>query len=403
MQLSWKTLLVISVAGALSACSSDKKDPTGNGGSGGGASSEYENNGEGVCKGSTRPANDQFCQNTCVHDGASTCPPGRPIDSCCVQVGEPGRSASNPHLKRTSDTKEFSGSGDPNLSCFEEGSYPSKPPAGGSSMTATLKGVIKTFANGGCAAEDLIGNSAVTVEVFKVKRTGDPATDGALGDLVGTALTANDQMPIVQEDVTNCNGDPRLNRAYEYPNVPMYTELVVRSSGNGWRPLHAYNIYITESDKDYDMSAGTYKYDVRALAEDDYNTIPSAAIGQTITPGNGAIGGEVHDCDNVRLQFARVDISVSRKGLEYFNDDEDDPLPDTNRRDVGTGRTALYSALDVKVDGTEGTFARVAGTGLIPGAEGKSKLVSLGYCDVRVFPNSISSCTLRGLRGYQVP
>ncbi len=353
--------------------------------------------------GALTPENGAFCEDSCFGSTFETTT-GRPVDSCCVAVGEPGRSSTNPHLVRTKDTDEYADpkGGPPNLSCFEPSGYPSQPPAGGTQKTASLAGVIKTFSNGGCAAEDLIGPNAVTVEVYKVKRTGDPATDGALGDLVGTALVANDQMPIVKEEVTNCADDPKLNRQYEYPDVPMYTELVVKSYGNGWSPLYAYNIYISEDSPDYDSTNNSYAYDVRALAEGDFQTIATVAIGKTITAGNGAIGGEVHDCDNIRLQFARVDVSVPRVGLEYFNDNEDNKLPDTTRRDIGTGRTALYSALDITVPGPEGLYARMAGAGLVPGPDG-DKLVSLGYYDVRVFPNSVTSVSLRGLRPFQVP
>ncbi|MEZ4223891.1 MAG: hypothetical protein R3B13_23275 [Polyangiaceae bacterium] len=378
---------VFLLSASMLACSEDKGASNGNTGG----------------SGNTVPDNSAFCADTCI-GGEFQAATGRPVDSCCVAVGEPGNSSSNPYLKRTTDTDEYADpkGGAPDISCFEPAGYPSQPPAGGTSKTATLKGVVTTFANGGCVADDLIGPNAVTVEVYKVKRTGDPATDGALGDLVGTALVTNDQMPIVEEQVTNCNDDPKLNREYSYPEVPMYTELVVKSSGTGWAPLYSYNIYITENDADYDSGAGTYKYDVRALAEGDFQTIPTVAIGKTITAGNGAIGGEVHDCKNVRLQFARVDVSVSRKGLVYFNDDEDDPLPDVTREFIGTGKTALYSALDIKVPGPEGSYARMAGVGLVPGSDG-DRLVSLGYFDVRVFPNSVTSVTLRGLRPFQVP
>ncbi len=409
MQRPLRTILVcLASLLAIVACSEDKNpNPVGTGGTGGGsgdAGASYANNGEGVCPGTTRPANDEFCQNTCLHDAAATCSnsSGRPIDSCCVLVGEPGKAQTARYLERTTDTKEYADptGADPNLDCFEPATYPPAPPAGGDQKTASLKGVLKAFANGGCLESDLLG---VTMEVYKVQRTGDPATDGALGELVGSALVVDASMPIVMEQVTNCNDDPRPNREYEYPNVPMYTELLIKTYGDGWQPLYTYNVYISENDPDFDAASNSYTYDVRALAADDFNTIPTVAIGQTITPGNGAIGGEVHDCDNIRLQNARVDISLPRKGLVYFNSDEDDPLPEQSRQNIGTGRTALYSALDIKVDGATGTFARVAGTGVIPDGNGGDKLVSLGYYDVRVFPNSISAVSLRGLRPFQVP
>jgi hypothetical protein len=399
--IRWLGLVAVSLF-ALG-CSEDKGD-------GGGQSGllDYTNNGAGVCSGTTRPANDAFCQNTCVGEPNCKNTQGRPVDSCCVPVGEPGREVGKELLTRTTNTKEFSDptGAPPDVSCFDEGSYPPAPPAGGQSQTATLTGLLKVFANGGCTEDAMINtpdHGGVIVEVWTVKRTpGNPDTDGQLDQLVGTALEANDTMlPAELETVDNkCPDDERYNLKYTYPNVPMYTELVVKTTGDGWAPLYAYNVYISEADPMYDAANNTYEQDVRALAGDDFTTIPTAAIGKTITSGNGAIGGEVHDCGNIRLQNATVDISLPRAGLKYFDDNEDNPLPNTSR--LGTGKTALYTGLDIKVSGAEGSFVRMAASGLVPDGDG-AKLVSLGYFDARIFPDSVTSVTLRGLRPFQVP
>lgn len=409
--------VLISLLALVPLACSEERNPAeaGTGGSGGGS---YTNNGAGVCAGSTRPANDDFCHDTCVVQPKCD---KRPIDSCCVVVGEPGQSAANKYLKRTTDTTEYSdpSGSPPNLKCFDPDGYPEKPAA--SSAKVKLIGELRPFANGGCGQYDLInteGNAwcaagsgcpsasahgGVKIEVYTVKRTpGNPDTDGTLDQLIGSTVEANDKMPVVQTPVKDsCVDKIRFDRHYEYPDVPMNTELVIKTYGQGWAPLYTYNVYVHEDDPDYDASAGTYTYKIRALAEDDFGTIPTAAIGKTITDGNGVIGGEVHDCDNVRLQFARVDVSANRLALEYFNDSEDDPLPQGSRREIGTGRTALYAAFDIQGGGATGTYARVAGTGLVPEGDG-AKLVSLGYFDVRVYPDSVTSVTLRGLRPFQL-
>ena len=396
--------LLMPVAVGLSAvslaCSSDSGPGTGGSGGGGGSAGgsvadvfddktvAYEAGGE-KCSSAVRPANDGFCPASCdaVGTDCGNVKRGRPIETCCVLVGEPGE-GNPPTLERTNDTKEYSGNGAPNFSCFEPDNYPAKP---GTPRMVTMKGEVESFANG-C---DLVG---VKIEVFKVQRTGDPATEGDLGDLVGAPVITDSNSEIVLEEVSTCVDD-RRNRAYEYPDVPTETELVIKTSGasaqDSWRPLYTYNVYISEDDPD--LSGDIYTRDVSALAEDDFATIPSVAIGRTITPGNGALGGEVHDCDNIRVQNARVDISVPRVALVYFNADEDDPLPDLNRDRIGTGRTALFSALDVKPGAV-----RVSATGLLPDGDG-FRLVSAGYHDVRVFPDSVTSVSFRGLRPYQVP
>jgi hypothetical protein len=399
--------LGIVLCAAVSSCSEDSGGEAGTGGS--------TADGGGRCPGTITPENDQFC-DTSTATGTCAEPPvcqggiGRPVDSCCVQIGAPGKDPNNKHLVRTTTTKEYSDptGAPPNLGCFEASGYPPKP-SDGAPKLVKLTGVIKPFANGGCDETGLTGTAsdksdAVRMEVYRVKRTGDPASDGALGDLVGAPLIVDASMQIEMEPVGNCADDERPNRRYEYPNVPMDTELLIKTYSNDgkWRALYTYNIYVAAGDSAFDEAAGSYVYDVRALASDDFNTIPTVAIGKTITAGNSVIGGEVHDCDNVRLQYARVDITAQRAELVYFNDDQDNPKPDGSRKDIGTGTTALYTALDIKVDGSS-SFVRVAGTGLVPDGAGGDRLVSLGYYDVRIFPNSVTSMTLRGLRPFQLP
>ncbi len=346
----------------------------------------------GGCSQLVEPDNNAFCSSdTC--NPALDCSKAkqRPVSDCCVLVGSPGAGQQKLTLKRTTDTKKYAGSGPPDISCFDPAHYPTKPPAG-TPKTVTMQGLVQAFSNG-C---DMVG---VKVEVYTVKRTGDPATDGDLDKLIGSAVTTDANSAVTLTESTNCgsNNDQRSDRAYSYPNVPMYTELVVKTSDAGqgqWAPLVTYNVYITDAD----VQNGVYQHDVDALAADDFQTIPTVAINRPISAGNGAIGGEIHDCGDVRLQNARVDVTAQRTDLVYFNADEDNPLPDSNRREIGTGRTALYAALDVKPG-----FARMAATGLVPDGNGGTKLVSLGYYDVRVFPDSVTSVSLQGLRPFQVP
>ncbi len=398
------SILVLSLTFAAGCSSESNPNPVAQGGAGGGGGggnggegalplAGTTNNGAGECAQTVRPANDDFCHvDKCDEDLACNSAKARPVENCCVLVGEPGR-GQTATLERSTDTNEFFGTGKPDVSCFDPANYPPKPDPS-KSETVTMKGVVKAFSNG-C---DLVG---VKVEVFKVRRTGDPATDGELGDMVGSAVVTDDMSTAVEESDDKCPDDLVTNRAYEYPDVPTQTELVVVTSGNtpadGWRPLYQYNTFIWDGDPDYDAGAKEYSKDLRALADTDFQTIPTVAIGSTISAGNGAVGGEVHDCGNVRVQNARVDINVARRDLVYFSDDEENPLPDIDQKSIGTGRTAIYSALDVKPG-----FARVSATGLIEEG-GKQKLVSLGYYDVRVFKDAVTSVTFKGLQPHQVP
>ncbi len=376
------------------ACSSDSNpNPVGGGGSGG--NQQFETGGPGTCTNSFRPVNDAFCGGgTCTE--APDCSSGsqRPVEGCCVPMLTPGGNPASPTLRRTTDTRKYA---DPDgrpvdLSCFDPAGYPAKPT--GTPELVTMSGVVDAFSNG-C---DLKG---VKIEVYTVKRTGNPADDGAIDQLQGTAVVTTENDDYEVEDIKKCS-DGRLMRKYTYANVPTNTELVIVTSSNteadGWAPLYTYNIYIYDGDPDYDPTTKVYTRMLQALSIDDFQSIPSVAIGRTIPPGNGAIGGEVHDCDNIRVQNAAVDISAKRAQLAYFNDDEETPLPDLSRSQLGfTGTTGLYSALNVPPGA-----ARVAATGLVADGE-QSRLVSLGYFDVRVYPDAVTSVTLRGLRPFQVP
>jgi hypothetical protein len=400
MRLFFATCLTFAAVAASAACSGESNpnpvDTDGGSGAGGNTNLNFENGGPGTCEGTVRPTNDAFCKASACSAVTPNCATAaqRPVDGCCVNVVAPGRNPTQPTLVRTTDTNKFSDPlGKPvDLSCFEPAGYPPKP--SGTPETVTLQGIVEPFSNG-CDIKD------VKVEVYRVKRTGDATTDGELGELVGTAIVTGNQADAELVEVKKCDGfGGRTVYRYSYPGVPTDTELLVKTSGATasaqWANLYSYNLYIAAGDPDYDATAKTYTRTVQALAVEDFNTIPQVAIGRGIDPGRGAIGGEIHDCGNIRVQNAAVDVSVKRESIAYFNDDEDSPLPDISR--VGyTGRTALYSALNVPAGP-----ARVSAVGLV--ADGSaSKLVTLGYYDVQVFADSVTSVTLRGARPFQTP
>ncbi|MCW5790976.1 MAG: hypothetical protein KIT72_11190 [Polyangiaceae bacterium] len=373
--------------GGGSGASGGNGGTAGNGGSGNAPA--YETGGPGTCNGSWRGVNDAYCGEECETDCSRV--GQRPVDSCCVLVAEPGRgSGASRFLQRTRDTNDFSDptGAPPNLSCF------TSPGEVGTSKPVTMEGIVEAFSNG-C---DL---SNVKVEVYTVDTDPSSASYRDKVALVGSAVFTDDFDAVPDED-DNCPDDLVQNRSYRYENVPTYTELMVVTStadASGskpqWKPLYTYNLYITEEDPDFNAATNVYTRDQRALADSDFQLIPTVAMGSTISRGNGAIGGEVHDCDNIRLQNAMVDIDVSRSIVAYFNDDELKPLPDTGRTQLGTGRTSIWSALNVPPG-----LARVAATGLIQ-EDGATKLVTLGHYDIRIFPDAVTSVTFRGRRPFQ--
>ena len=312
--------------------------------------------------------NSEFCEKSAETVDCSLVTTADKNQVCGVPLRQPSA-----ELKRSATVKEFAGAGAPKVDCFAPAGYPAKAdPA--SSATVQMSGTVKIFSNG-CESK------LVKIEVFEV------GADGALGAPDGIALTTASDCKANGIATDNPDCGTRYECNYIYSGVPTEKELVIRTSGVNWAEFYDYNIFIPNKD----IVNGEWKHDLRALAAEDYNAIAQAAIGGPITSGNGAIAGEVHDCGDVRLQNAIVDIDKPKKILSYFTSNEAHPLPDLGA--TGTSTLGIYSALDV----APGPVT-VAAIGLVGG-----KLTALGHYRARVFPNAVTIVTFRGVEPFQVP
>lgn len=351
------TMVLLGLAAITGGCSSS----TGNGGTPAPTS----------CSSLIHAENQDFCKADAIP--CTTPRAGSKVEVCGVDIPAPTND-----ITRTTDTKEFFGSGPPQVSCFN----PPYPTAG-TSQKVTVSGIAKLFAHGAAS-------TGLAIEFWTVKRTGG-ANDGVLDQKVGATLTtpADCSTAATGVPVTVTSGGTTTTVyqcKYSYAEVPTDTELVILTQGSGWAKLYDYNIYVPDSE----VTAGAWSHDVRALASDDYTTIAQAAIGHGITPGNGAIAGEVHDCGDVRLENATVDIDIQRKLLVYFTPDEDNPLPDQTA--TATSRLGLYAALDIPVG-----HVTVAATGRLGGKD-----VALGFYHAQIYPDAVTAVTFRGLRPYDI-
>ena len=325
-------------------------------------------------------AGPQCPDNLVKAPGSEFCATGAPAVNCTLVTGSDknlvcGVPVPDPEmdLKRSSTVKEYAGAGAVKLECFTPAGYPTKAdPA--SSKTVQLSGTVKIFANG-CESK------LVKIEVFEV------GADGALGAPAGTPLTTASDCKSNGVATDNKDCGTRYECSYIYGGVPTEKELVIRTSGINWSDLYDYNVFVPNSE----IVNGEWKHNLRALASTDYNAIAQAAIGGPISAGNGALAGEVHDCGDVRLQNATVNIDQANRFLTYFGDDEANPLPKTDAH--GTSSLGLYAALDV----APGPVA-VAAVGKVAG-----KTTTLGHYRAQVFPNAVSIVTFRGLEPFQVP
>lgn len=358
-------LTTVALAGlslAATGCG-DSGSSSGAGGGGGGSSGE--------CPDNLVPAkNSEFCTATPGNLDCSIVNPAAKHQVCGVALVDPPA-----ELARSTNVVEYSGKGPPDVSCFEAGNYPAAP---GTPQDVTVEGFARIFSSG-CDSHDL------KISFFKVQ------PDGQLGEAVGTAVVTDATCVDVGESSMADNCDTRWECSYSYTGVPTETELAIRTengpNGGIWAPLVQYNIYIPNAE----VAAGKWTHDVRALAEPDYSVIPQTAIGSPIAPGNGAVAGEVHDCGDVRLTNAVVDVDAARVITTYFTSDEDSPLPDQAAR--GTSVLGLYAALDV----APGPVTVSAG-GMVNG-----EFVTLGQHRVWVYPDTVTSVTFKGLQPYQLP
>lgn len=287
---------------------------------------------------------------------------------------------------------EAGSGGGPDLGCFMPGMYRTA----GTSQMVTMYGVVDVFGNG--ADADMI-----VVEVYR------EGAGGELGELVGmsTASIADACAEMEDEIDNDMVIGTRMLGFYSIANVPTETPLIVKTSGNAsfWRPLYTYNVYIQNDEVTTDappagscasIPAGArHEYEAKILSRSDYTSIPlTAGLVEGIADGNGAVAGEIHDCGDVRVEYAQVGTWPRAVTTTYFNDNPDNPLP-TMQND-GTSVLGLYAALDIPPGPVD-----VAAAGRI-GNGADARYVSLGWYRARVFAGSVTVVTLRGPRPHQI-
>lgn len=350
---------------ALAACTSHNDTP------GGAASSS----GGGTCDSAPKLEKASYCETCTPSPSAvpSSCKAPRVVDACCTWLEAP----TQPLARGTGLYRYSSDDPNVNLGCLDT------PPPAGASQMVTLQGHVRLFSNGD-------ESKGVKIEIFKM------GADGALGDPVGTPATTDDSDTnvVTETYLKHCPDTGCKLHAYKYANVPTETRLVVKTSdatGTAqWAALYDYDVYVASSDV---QSDGTATYDPSVVASTDIDTVASAAGGFTVKQDKGLLAGEVHDCGDVRLSGAIVDIDAAHEGnMFYFGENEADPLPDTSRGALGTSRLGLFGTLNV----TTGVPIRLSAIGKVG-----DQTVLLGTTTVQTFPGAVTALRLRGRRPWQ--
>lgn len=321
----------------------------------------------------------------------------------------------------------------PNLSCI---TTPKVPPAG--PATVTLTGFVHVFSHG----PDSKGVSIAVYDAAQLMNS-NPSTVTPLATIGSVTLDPTTQRACDQDPSKGCsipsmgctlpvcpdglNGHPdnmmycrddgggqstcaarlRWEARYSIANVPTNKQLVIKTSGvnfaadQTWATTFTWNVFLSTGDAPctspsqtdcIDTTAGTYQLNVSALSQSDYVNIPTVAgLSGGLPMGQGAIAGEIHDCDNVRVGGLSVSTAPEGSRFTYFNGNPLMTLPDLTR--LATDQLGLYAALSV----TPGHATVVAG-GL---TQAGGTLTSFGTFDCNVFADSVAIVNVNGGKPHQ--
>ncbi len=357
--------------------------------------------------------------------------------SGCVMIGgqclfPPTAPAARTQCGDVTEYCDKTGVTTPNLACLTN---PVVPPSG--PATVTLTGFVHAFSSGpdskgtsvaiydAAALKAASSPSGVTPIATLTNLTLDPATqracdtDGTKGcsiPLAGGCTVPTcadglnghaDQQKYCYDDGASgvCSDRLRWEARYTIPNVPTNKQLVISSTGaNGmsdqvWATVFAWNVFLSTADPDCKDLSSTdcwdktdaqnpkYQLNVSALSQSDYVNIPqTAGLSGGIPMGQGAVAGEIHDCDNIRIANVTVGVTPPAARFTYFNGDPIKTIPDASR--LATDRLGLYAGLSL----TPGTASVVAGGLLSAGAT----LTSFGTFDAHAFPDSVTIVNVNG-------
>ncbi len=378
-------------------------------------------------------------------DGQLTCPKDFPsnIDGVCMQA--PSAESQRTQCGEIVEDCDTTGKTAPNLACIT-GAAP-KAPQG--PATVTLAGFVDVFSSGPDAdsikvqifdAADLLKELLADQTAGKLTKHYFPTTVSPLGeDTVSLVWTDKTKLP---EDPTRgiaracpednklklpcivpeldcgptkircdldgdeyCHNDKCIQRLrwetrYKIKDIPTNRYLAIRTLGTKgfddgtWGVMVQFNVYLRADAKacaagqfnDCINKDGAYELEVNALSKADYSTIPiTAGLSGGIPEGHGAIAGEVHDCDDVKLSGFQVGTTPTPTVMTYFNGNPVKTLPDLTRLD-GTNIDGLFGALDI----TPGPVT-VNAAGLVGG-----KTLSAGALQLAVLPDSVTVVTFEG-------
>ncbi|MCA9669145.1 MAG: hypothetical protein KC503_26295 [Myxococcales bacterium] len=198
-----------------------------------------------------------------------------------------------------------------------------------------------------------------------------------------------------------CQDRLRWEVRYRIENVPTNKRLVIRTRGKNefddgtWGIMLMYSVFLradaaTCKDGEYNdcmNKDGNYELEVSALSRSDYRTIPiTAGLSGGIPDGQGAVAGEVRDCDDIVLGGFQVATEPAPTVMVYFNGNPVKTLPVLGRFDQGTNEDGIFAALGIKPG--EVTVGAVG--------VGSGNKISAGTIKAAVLPDSVTVVAFDG-------
>jgi hypothetical protein len=204
-----------------------------------------------------------------------------------------------------------------------------------------------------------------------------------------------------------CSDRLRWEARYTFDNIPTNKQLAIRVTGPDgvsdqvWATTVQFNVYLpsgaktcgdkSESDclDNTDPMKPKFQYNVNALTQSDYVNIPqTSGLAGGISAGLGAVAGEVHDCDNIRVGNVAVATNPPGDRFTYFNGNPVMTLPDPARIAFGTDQLGLYAAFNIKPGKVTSQAAGLSG----------ATLVDFGSFDGIIYPDTVSIVNINGGR-----
>jgi hypothetical protein len=302
--------------------------------------------------------------------------------------------------------------------------------------TTTLDGSVACSSKTPCpTGQSCLANRCWTTSggVEPLQRACD--TDPRLGCVLalsdGCNHSCNDGLYGRSDDGNYCRDDghggtcrPRLRweAGYSMDNVPTNRTLVVRITGPGgslnttWVQVLRWNTLLATArtcngaaDTDcFDAANANFRLDLVATSQADWLRLAQeSGLTGGVPNGDGAIYGEVRDCDDVRLSGVVVGVKPAAARVTYFAADPLALTPDVSRAASGTdplGRFAAFAIHAGRVTVDAAGIAAVAmpvesgdgGESSDAGVVVRDEVTSFGRDDIFVYGGVLSMVTING-------